>query len=59
MMDPTMNLIRKTHHSCERRKYAFMILREYTIISRDVEETLILITLGLKLLPISDRMIRF
>ena len=59
MVGPTINLISKTHHSCERRKYAFMILREYTIISRDVEETLILITLGLKLLPISDRMIRF
>ena len=28
-----MNLISKTHHSCERRKYAFMVLREYTIIS--------------------------
>ena len=25
----------------------------------DVEQTLVLITLGLKLLPISDRMIRF
>ena len=28
-----MNLISGTHHSCERREHAFMILREYTIIS--------------------------
>ena len=35
-----MNLISETHHSCERREYAFMILREYTIISpkRDAAE---------------------
>ena len=25
--------INETHHSCEKREYAFMILREYTIIS--------------------------
>ena len=30
---PTMNLISGTYHSCERREYAFMILREYIIIS--------------------------
>ena len=29
-----MNLISRTHHSCERKEYAFIILREYTIISR-------------------------
>ena len=29
-----MNLISGTHHLCERRKHAFMILWEYTIISR-------------------------
>ena len=28
-----MNLISETHHSCERREYIFMVLREYTIIS--------------------------
>ena len=28
-----MNLISGTHYSCERMKYAFMILQEYTIIS--------------------------
>ena len=27
-----MNLISGTHHSYERREYAFIILREYTII---------------------------
>ena len=26
-------LISGTHHSCERREYVFMVLREYTIIS--------------------------
>ena len=30
---PTINLISRTNHSCERSEYAFMILREYTIIS--------------------------
>ena len=30
---PTMNLISGTHHSYEMRKYAFMKLQEYTIIS--------------------------
>jgi len=34
MMDPTMNLISRTHHLCEKREYAFMVLREYTIIFR-------------------------
>ena len=33
MMGPTMNLISGTRHSCERREHAFMVLREYTIIS--------------------------
>ena len=28
----TMNLISGTHYLCEKRKYAFMILRKYTII---------------------------
>ena len=27
-----MNLISGTHHSCERREYAFMVLQEYIII---------------------------
>ena len=35
MVGPTMNLINETYHSCERREYAFMILREYTIISHE------------------------
>ena len=34
MVDPIINLISKTHHSCERREHAFIVLREYTIISR-------------------------
>ena len=33
MVGPTMNLISRTHHSCEREEHAFMVLREYTIIS--------------------------
>ena len=32
-MGPTINLISRTHHSYERRKYAFMVFRKYTIIS--------------------------
>ena len=28
-----MNLISRTHHSYERRKYVFIVFREYTIIS--------------------------
>ena len=28
-----MNLISETHYSCEKSKYAFMILRKYTIIT--------------------------
>ena len=31
-MDPTMNLISGTHYSCERKKYAFIVLRKYIII---------------------------
>ena len=34
-----MNLISGTHHSCERREYVFMILREYTIISQGRDES--------------------
>ena len=34
MRTPSMNLISETHYSFERREYAFMVLREYTIISR-------------------------
>ena len=30
-----MNLISGTHHSCERREYAFIVLWDYTIISRE------------------------
>ena len=33
MVGLTMNLISKTHHLCERKEYAFMVLQEYTIIS--------------------------
>ena len=32
MVGPIMNLISRTYHSCERRKYVFMILRKYLII---------------------------
>ena len=32
MVGLTINLISETHHSCERREYAFMVLRKYTII---------------------------
>ena len=28
-----MNLINETHYSCEKREYAFIIFRKYTIIS--------------------------
>ena len=28
-----MNLMSETHHSCEKREHAFMVLRKYTIIS--------------------------
>ena len=31
MMGSTMNLINETHHSYKKRKYVFMVLREYTI----------------------------
>ena len=31
-----MNLISGTHHLCERREHAFMILQEYTIISHSI-----------------------
>ena len=31
MVGPTMNLISGTHHSCERREYTFIILREWLI----------------------------
>ena len=34
-----MNLISGTHHSYERREYTFMILGEYTIISRSNKQT--------------------
>ena len=30
-----MNLISRTYHSCERKEHAFIVLRKYTIISRD------------------------
>ena len=29
-----MNLISRSHHECERREYAFIVLQEYTIIFR-------------------------
>ena len=32
MVDSTMNLISRTHHSCEMREYVFMVFREYIII---------------------------
>ena len=33
MVGLIMNLISGTNHSCERREHAFMVFREYTIIS--------------------------
>ena len=35
IVGPTINLISGVHHLCERREYAFMVLRKYTIISPD------------------------
>ena len=32
MIDPTINLINETHHSCEKREYVLIVLKEYTII---------------------------
>ena len=32
MVGSTINLINKTHQSCEKEKYTFIIFREYTII---------------------------
>ena len=34
IVGPTMNLISGIHHSCEKNEYAFMVIREYTIISQ-------------------------
>ena len=34
-MSLTMNLISRTHHSCEMREYAFIVLQEYIIIFLD------------------------
>ena len=36
MVGSTINLISETHHLCERRKHAFMVLLEYTIISQEL-----------------------
>jgi len=38
MVGPIMNLISEIYSSYERREYAFMILREYTIISLHWEQ---------------------
>ena len=35
MVGLIMNLISGVHHSCERRKHAFMVIQKYTIISLD------------------------
>ena len=32
MVNPTINLISETHYLCKKKEYAFIILREYTII---------------------------
>ena len=32
MVGPTNKIHGETHYSCERREYAFMVLREYLII---------------------------
>ena len=53
-----MNLISGTHHSCERREHAFMILWEYTIICllKDVRTLLTseFIIYGMKQILASD-----
>jgi hypothetical protein len=33
---PTMNLISRTYHFCERREYKFNVLLKYDIIIRDI-----------------------
>ena len=33
MVGHNINLISETYYSCEKKKYTFMVLREYTIIS--------------------------
>ena len=33
MVSPTINLIRMTHHSCERKEYNIKILGEHCIIT--------------------------
>ena len=38
MVGPTINLISETYHSCEKKKYAFIILQKYTIISLAIAE---------------------
>ena len=48
-----MNLISRTYHSYERRKYAFMVLREYTIISH-YNEVYTKTTLNVELIPSSN-----
>jgi hypothetical protein len=30
---PIMNLISRTHHSCERQEYVFIVLQDYKIIT--------------------------
>ena len=48
-----MNLISGTHHSCKRREHAFIVLREYIIISRVLhDETSNSLTMNAKLYSI-------
>ena len=43
IVSPTMNLISGTHHLCEKREYAFMILQEYLINFSLLDESLFII----------------
>ena len=57
MMGPTMNLISGTHHSCERKEHAFMVLREYTIISQKQNGLVVLIILLSNLITVKSTIV--
>ena len=44
-MGPITNLISGAYHSCERKKYAFIILQEFTIIFPNVAPFLYMVVL--------------
>jgi len=56
IVGPTMNLINRTHHLCEKREYTFIVFWEYTIISHQtlaISDDLILIVQSLNDPPIN------